>query len=96
MRARAPKPECNLLMSLVVEGGLPYIEKAIGPGAHTKRPGEGRPVRDLLSGETSPAALRVWLNHSAAIRTAPAALFDSSHPRKSDREKRDSQHFCRW
>jgi len=38
------------------EPGLRYNEKAIYPGAQTERRGLAGPVRDLLGGETSPAA----------------------------------------
>jgi hypothetical protein len=36
--------------------GLRYNEKAIAVGAQTERRGLAGPVRDLLGGETSPAA----------------------------------------
>src|SRR5262249_29249201 len=39
--------------------GLRYNEKAIAPGAQTKRPGDAGPVRALLGGENAPAALLV-------------------------------------
>jgi hypothetical protein len=38
------------------EGGLQYSEKTNVLGAQTERRGLAGPVRDLLGGETSPAA----------------------------------------
>ena len=46
---QAGKPDLRL--------GLRYNEKGIVPGAQTERRGEAGPGRDLLGGETSPAAL---------------------------------------
>jgi hypothetical protein len=39
------------------ESGPQFHEKAIAVGAQTERRGLAGPVRDLLGGETSPAAL---------------------------------------
>jgi hypothetical protein len=51
---------------LLLEGsGLRYKEHAIDPGAQTERRGEAGPVRDLLGGETSPAA---WFVQQFNIR----------------------------
>jgi hypothetical protein len=53
--------------------GLRYNKKGIGPGAQTRRPGVDRPVRTLLSGRASPAALlhpSTW--YSFPVTSLPA------------------------
>src|SRR5262245_48116720 len=47
----------NDMMFLLLQPGLRYNENAIAVGAQTERRGLAGPVRDLLGGETSPAAL---------------------------------------
>jgi hypothetical protein len=42
---------------LLWKAGLRYHGNAFRPGAQTERRGLAGPVRDLLGGETSPAAL---------------------------------------
>jgi hypothetical protein len=44
------------MMILPSEAGLRYNDNAIAAGAQTERRGLAGPVRDLLGGETSPAA----------------------------------------
>src|SRR5262249_61060264 len=48
--------EENHMMLLLSRAGLRYNKAASGPGAETERRGLAGPVRDLLGGETSPAA----------------------------------------
>jgi hypothetical protein len=45
------------MMLLLSRAGLRYNEKAIDPGVQTERRGVAGPLRDLLGGETSPAAV---------------------------------------
>jgi hypothetical protein len=47
-----------MMVDLPYGGGLRYNDNATGsvPGAQTERRGLAGPVRDLLGGETSPAA----------------------------------------
>jgi hypothetical protein len=45
------------MMLLLSRTGLRYNENAIAVGAQTERRGLAGPVRDLLGGETAPAAL---------------------------------------
>ena len=47
----------NHITLLLSRDGLRYNEQTIAAGAQTERRGGAGPVRDLLGGETSPAAL---------------------------------------
>jgi hypothetical protein len=52
-------------MMLVLSGNGLRSKKAIAAGAQTERRGVGGPVRDLLGGETSPAALVSGIGEAA-------------------------------
>jgi hypothetical protein len=51
--------EKNDMLFLLSEAGLRYNDNAIAAGAQTERRDLAGPVRDLLGGETSPAAFSV-------------------------------------
>jgi hypothetical protein len=59
------------MMLLLSRAGLRYNDRASAAGAQTERRGEAGPVRDLLGGLTSPAALLVLSIRDADFDRVP-------------------------